>query len=104
MYILFVCCKVYLNTDIVYYLQFVPHTVSAPYKRKQREFEVHVRSVWQWALDLLRNPHLAPHFMWDAERLYKQNGIQFQRFYDEPWTADSWWNIQVSCITVECCL
>lgn len=51
----------------IYYLQFVKHTVNAQYKREELPFEVHVRSVWQWALDLLKNPHLAPHFVWDAE-------------------------------------
>ena len=51
-------------------------------------------------VDLLNNPHLAPHFVWDAERLYKHNGAEFERFYDEPWTADRWWDIQVSCDTI----
>ncbi|KIJ09892.1 hypothetical protein PAXINDRAFT_164338 [Paxillus involutus ATCC 200175] len=55
---------------------------------------VHARSIWQWVLDLLNNPHIAPHFIWDAECLYKHNGVKFERFYDEPWTADSWWDIQ----------
>ncbi|KAF8837802.1 hypothetical protein BDN67DRAFT_991595 [Paxillus ammoniavirescens] len=30
---------------------------------------------------------------WAAEEL-TPNGVQFERFYDEPWTADSWWDIQ----------
>jgi hypothetical protein len=82
---------------------FVKHTVNAQYKREELPFEVHVRSVWQWALDLLKNPHLAPHFVWDAECLYKHDGGQFERFYDEPWTADRWWDIQVGCITAKRC-
>ncbi|KIJ19761.1 hypothetical protein PAXINDRAFT_7042 [Paxillus involutus ATCC 200175] len=42
----------------------------------------------------LSNPLLAPHFIWDAERLYKHNGTEFERFFDEPWTGDHWWDIQ----------
>ena len=60
------------------------------------EFEVHTRPVWDWALDLLANPQLAPHFVWDAERVYKHNGEEYERFYGEPWTCDRWWDIQVS--------
>ncbi|OCH88039.1 hypothetical protein OBBRIDRAFT_805629 [Obba rivulosa] len=46
--------------------------------------------------DLVQDLLLIPHFVWDAERLYKfdkENG-QWIQFYDEPWTADRWWNIQ----------
>ena len=86
------------DANQVYYLQFVKHTISVPYKKQELSYVVQVRSVWQWVLDLLNNPHLAPHFVWDAERLYKRDGVQFDRFYDKPWTADRWWDIQVSCI------
>ena len=60
------------------------------------EFEVHTRPVWDWALDLIANPQLAPHFVWDAERVYKHNGEEYEHFYGEPWTCDRWWDIQVS--------
>ncbi|KAF8435941.1 hypothetical protein L210DRAFT_3505938 [Boletus edulis BED1] len=73
---------------------FVPHTVTVLYKKEQCSYEVHVRDLWQWALNLLTNLHLAPHFTWDAEHLYKCDGEQFERFIDEPWTADRWWDIQ----------
>jgi hypothetical protein len=46
-------------------------------------------------LDLLGNESLKPHFVWDAQRLHKHNGTQFERFIHEPWTADNWWNIKV---------
>jgi len=44
---------------------------------------------------MLQDPLLAPHFVWDAQRLYKHNGTRYERFIDEPWTADRWWRIQV---------
>jgi len=49
-------------------------------------------------MDLVRSPLLAPYFEWDAQRLFKYNGTEFVRFIDEPWTADRWYEIQVSSI------
>ncbi|KAG1901040.1 uncharacterized protein F5891DRAFT_1128297 [Suillus fuscotomentosus] len=54
----------------------------------------HVLPLWEWALDLLGNLVLAPHFVWDAQRLYKHNGTEFERFYNEPWMGDRWWDVQ----------
>ncbi|KAG1822156.1 hypothetical protein EV424DRAFT_1321938, partial [Suillus variegatus] len=62
--------------------------VSVPYKNKVHEFDMHYRPLWEWALDMLRDRRLAPHFVFDAQRLYKFNGTHFVRFIDEPWTAD----------------
>ncbi|EIW77151.1 hypothetical protein CONPUDRAFT_75943 [Coniophora puteana RWD-64-598 SS2] len=55
----------------------------------------------EWSLDLLHNEQLAPHFVWDAQCMYKHNGKlgddgHYVRFINEPWTADQWWDIQVS--------
>ncbi|KAI5993201.1 hypothetical protein EDD15DRAFT_2388095 [Pisolithus albus] len=75
---------------------FSRHEVTAVYKKESRIFEVHTRPVWEWALDILDNDFLAPHFVWDAQRLFKYDGRGFERFYDEPWTGDSWWDIQSS--------
>ncbi|KAG1768464.1 hypothetical protein EV702DRAFT_1181984 [Suillus placidus] len=73
---------------------FSKHEVKVPYKKEERVFEVHARPLWDWALDLLDNPLLAPHFVWDAQRVYKHDGTDFVRFFDEPWTGDRWWDIQ----------
>lgn len=66
------------------------------YKGKEKEYDVWYRPLWAWARSLLREPQLANHFEWDAQRLYKHDGEEFVRFYHEPWTADRWWDIQVS--------
>ncbi|KAI0055128.1 hypothetical protein BV25DRAFT_1816053 [Artomyces pyxidatus] len=73
---------------------FTKHTVSAEYQKETMKFEVWIRPLWDWALDLLRDPRLAPHFVWDAERLSKFNGTSFVRFIDEPWTANTFWDVQ----------
>jgi hypothetical protein len=66
-----------------------------PYKKEQWVFDVYARLIWDWALDLLDNPLLALHFIWDTQRVYKHNGTNFEWFFSEPWTADHWWDIQV---------
>ncbi|KIK90860.1 hypothetical protein PAXRUDRAFT_150960, partial [Paxillus rubicundulus Ve08.2h10] len=58
------------------------------------EYDVHTRSIWEWALDLLANPELGPHFIWYAECVYKHNGTEYEQFYNERWTSDRWWDIQ----------
>jgi hypothetical protein len=70
--------------------------LSVEYKKGDvRTFEVVFRPLWDWAMDLIQDERLRPHFVWDAQRLYKYNGAVFERFYHEPWTADRFWNIQV---------
>ncbi|KAF8546447.1 hypothetical protein OG21DRAFT_1388874, partial [Imleria badia] len=69
-------------------------SVTVEYKKKELEFSLYSRPLWDWALDLLQDPLLRPHFVWDAQRLYKHNGTSFERFIHEPWTADRWWDIQ----------
>ncbi|KAG2065452.1 hypothetical protein BDR04DRAFT_1130398 [Suillus decipiens] len=76
---------------------FTKTEITVPYKKENRVYTVHSLPLWEWALDLLDNPLLAPHFVWDAQRVYKHNGADFERFYNEPWTGDRWWDVQ-SCL------
>ncbi|KAI6146925.1 hypothetical protein BKA82DRAFT_35708 [Pisolithus tinctorius] len=73
---------------------FTRHNVTAPYKGENLTFPVYACSLWEWALDLLSNPLLAPHFVWDAQQVFQHNGHEYERFYSEPWTGDRWWDIQ----------
>ncbi|KAI6100510.1 hypothetical protein F5141DRAFT_1190291 [Pisolithus sp. B1] len=74
--------------------EFSCHNVVAPYKGEDFTFPVYTWLLWEWVLDLLSNPLLALHFIWDAQRLFKYDGSKYERFYLEPWTGDHWWNIQ----------
>lgn len=69
--------------------------MTARYNGEERIFPLYARPLWDWALGLLSSPLLAPHFVWDAQRLFKHNGHEYERFYTEPWTGDRWWDIQV---------
>ncbi|KAI6103321.1 hypothetical protein EDD17DRAFT_1778697 [Pisolithus thermaeus] len=77
-------------------MPFCKHDVTTLYKKEMLMYEVFMHPVWEWALDLLQNELLAPYFVWDAQCVYKYSGKVFKHFYDEPWTADHWWDIQSS--------
>ncbi|KAG1718801.1 uncharacterized protein EDB91DRAFT_1089794 [Suillus paluster] len=73
---------------------FKKHTITVQHKREDLPFDVYTRPLWDRALDLLQDPLLAPHFVWDAQQLYKHDGTHYEHFFHEPWTADHWWNVQ----------
>ncbi|KAG1795406.1 uncharacterized protein HD556DRAFT_1431701 [Suillus plorans] len=75
---------------------FEKHTITVEHKREDLKYNVYTRPLWDWALDLLQDPLLAPHFVWDAQRLYRHNRMCYERFVHEPWTGDCWWNVQSS--------
>ncbi|KAG2352431.1 hypothetical protein BDR07DRAFT_1455035 [Suillus spraguei] len=75
---------------------FSKYQVPVTYKKNHQVYEVHAQPIWDWALDLLDNPLLVPHFVWYACCVYKRNATGFERFFDEPWTGDRWWDIQSS--------
>ncbi|KAF8833931.1 hypothetical protein BDN67DRAFT_992758 [Paxillus ammoniavirescens] len=59
-----------------------------------RTFNMWHRSLWDWACDLLKDPLVGPHFVFDAQHLSKFNGQDFVSFIDEPWTASDFWDLQ----------
>ena len=75
--------------------QFQKHTTTAMYDKKPHTYDVYSRSLWDWTLEQVKNPVLATHFQWDAQRLYKYNGREWVRFIDEPYTANRMWDVQV---------
>ncbi|KAI6115074.1 hypothetical protein EDD16DRAFT_1520797 [Pisolithus croceorrhizus] len=76
--------------------QFSKLKITAPYKGEDMMFQVHIRPLWDWALDLLQNPSLTLHFVWDAQQLFKHDGKKYECFYTEPWMGTHWWDIQLS--------
>ncbi|KAJ7062402.1 hypothetical protein C8F01DRAFT_1219937 [Mycena amicta] len=73
---------------------FEKRDVTVRYKTVPHIFEMHVRPLWKWTMDLITDPHLAPYFTWDAERSYRFNGTKYVRFIKEPWMADEYWDLQ----------
>ncbi|KAG2068362.1 hypothetical protein BDR04DRAFT_1119853 [Suillus decipiens] len=57
--------------------------------------------LWDWACDLLKDHCLGPHFVFDAQCLYKYDRQDFMHFFDELWTANAFWDSQSSLLKDE---
>jgi len=73
---------------------FTRHELTGENNQYEMVFDFWCRPLWDWVLDLVCNPLLAPYFEWDAQKLYKFNGNVFIQFFDEPWTAKRFWEVQ----------
>ncbi|KIK78412.1 hypothetical protein PAXRUDRAFT_164102, partial [Paxillus rubicundulus Ve08.2h10] len=51
--------------------------IFVPYRKEEHKFDIHFCPLWNWATDLLRDPHVRPHAVFDAECIYKYNGSKF---------------------------
>ncbi|KAJ7922455.1 hypothetical protein B0H13DRAFT_2230481 [Mycena leptocephala] len=76
--------------------EFVRGTVTIKYKDEDKTYDTYVRPLWDWARSLIQDPRLASSFVWDAEKAHKFNGETYFRFYQEPWTADAFWEAQAN--------
>ncbi|KAK0436805.1 uncharacterized protein EV420DRAFT_1281073 [Desarmillaria tabescens] len=75
---------------------FEKHTCSIKLLDKEVCFDVYRLNLWNWILELVKDSTLEPHFVWDATHLSKWNGTTFERFVNEPWTAQAFWDLQTA--------
>ncbi|KAF6743705.1 hypothetical protein DFP72DRAFT_113420 [Ephemerocybe angulata] len=68
--------------------------VEVQYENEKIQYPLWRIPAWDWCKELLNDPLLKGEFRFDAERLFRHNGKEFERFYNEPWTANDWWRIQ----------
>ncbi|KAL0562518.1 hypothetical protein V5O48_019569, partial [Marasmius crinis-equi] len=69
--------------------------IEVPFKTGSRTFDAYFRPLDSWLREIVEDEGLAPDMNWDARKHYKLNSQgQWERFIDEPWTADSWWEFQ----------
>ncbi|KAI6000201.1 hypothetical protein F5J12DRAFT_784505 [Pisolithus orientalis] len=87
-------CHTALDRVVVQLTPFSKFEITVPYKGNDMTSPIHICPLWDWALDLLQNSSLAPHFVWDAQWLFKHDGERYECFYMEPWTGNHWWDIQ----------
>ncbi|KAH8982988.1 hypothetical protein EDB86DRAFT_2783770, partial [Lactarius hatsudake] len=57
-----------------------------------RTFQIPHRPLWDWAVDPILD---SQYFEWDAQKVFKHDRENISCVYDEPWTADLFWNFQV---------
>ncbi|KAH9010864.1 hypothetical protein EDB84DRAFT_1570105 [Lactarius hengduanensis] len=73
---------------------FESSTVSVSYNDKELKFDVYHRALWDWATDLVQSSQLATHFHWDAEKIFRCDEGSSVRVFNEPWSADAFWDAQ----------
>ncbi|KAH9486000.1 hypothetical protein JR316_0000063 [Psilocybe cubensis] len=73
---------------------FIKTPISVDYKGESLTYNVWYRPLWEWCRELLLDPALVQRFHWNAEQLFMYKGERFERIIDEPWTANTWWDIQ----------
>ncbi|KDR66778.1 hypothetical protein GALMADRAFT_147642 [Galerina marginata CBS 339.88] len=76
-----------------YFVQFKRDVVSATYQGKIYNFNFEYRDPWEWILSVIQDESLAPMAMWNAVQKFFCAGTHQERIYDEPNTADTWWDI-----------
>ncbi|KAK0464016.1 hypothetical protein IW261DRAFT_1427519 [Armillaria novae-zelandiae] len=74
---------------------FEKSTITVLLQNKHYTYDIYQWNLWEWALELIQNPLLEPHFIWDTIQLLKWNGDAFKRYVDEPWMAQAFWDLQL---------
>ncbi|KAI0693261.1 hypothetical protein BC835DRAFT_1416000 [Cytidiella melzeri] len=84
----------------LYHPSFTLTLISQPYKGEDKVFDFYSRPLWEWVLSQVQGPLLAPNMEWEAQRLSKFDGTKWVRFYDEPWTARKFAEVQSDILRV----
>ncbi|KAL1712551.1 hypothetical protein EV715DRAFT_277922 [Schizophyllum commune] len=74
--------------------KFVTETVTATFNGHKEQYAMYSTDVWGWVQSILTDPALAPFLAWDAQKISKFDGAEWERILDEPWTGDRWHKIQ----------
>jgi hypothetical protein len=73
------------------------------YRDQEHYVDVWYRPLWDWACDLLKDPCLGLHLVFDAQQLYKYNGQDFVHFLmSHGWPMPSGIVKYVCAIKFEC--
>ncbi|KAH6880554.1 hypothetical protein BKA70DRAFT_1447131 [Coprinopsis sp. MPI-PUGE-AT-0042] len=68
---------------------------KANYRDEEMQYTVWGSDLWEaWALKLLKDPVHIRAMQWDAIRTFRHNSRHWERFINEPWTANAWWELQ----------
>jgi hypothetical protein len=65
------------------------------------EYEMFSRTLEEWMFDILNDKKLQSACQFDAMDVSQWSEDSFDRLYNEPWTGQMWWDIQVR---VDCSL
>ncbi|EFI26693.1 hypothetical protein CC1G_15464 [Coprinopsis cinerea okayama7 len=69
--------------------------IDVPHGDVPHEYDVWVRSVWEWLLEMVGSQKLAREFVWESVKMFKKKDDgDWERFVTEPWTGDDWAEIE----------
>ena len=92
-------CLIYIEIHYFsfsnYTLQMKQEDVDVPYGDEIIKYPVWRIEARDWVMSILTDPELSKELRFDAERIYRHNGEDFERIINEPWTANAWHDIQV---------
>lgn len=83
---------------ITTFLQFIETDKVFTYREQERTYKFFHRDLWDVAKKLITDPILKPYWSFDAIHLSKYDAEtrEWERFIDEPITADGMWDAFVS--------
>ncbi|PBK88793.1 hypothetical protein ARMGADRAFT_1033774 [Armillaria gallica] len=73
---------------------FQKSTFTISLRDEDYHFDVFHRDLWSWTLDILQDPLLVPHLIWNAQKLFRCKGSTSEQFYTEPWTSNIFSEVQ----------
>ncbi|KAJ7090711.1 hypothetical protein C8R44DRAFT_835939 [Mycena epipterygia] len=77
-----------------YVVQFETGEVEAEFQGTTYKYQFQYRNPWKWIVDLLTDPTLSSDIHWyPVQKFVCEDGVTI-RIFDEPYTANKWWNIQ----------
>ena len=68
----------------------------ATHQGKVFKFTFEYQDPWEWMLSIVQDESLVPMAMWNSVWKYYCAGDLEECIYDEPNTADTWWDVDVS--------
>jgi hypothetical protein len=76
-------------------IKFIPGHVIVPYQGSEHRFDFEYRDPWRWITTLVTDESLAAASTYNSVKKFFCEGIRAERLWDEPNTADTWWEIDV---------
>lgn len=86
----------WINLNIWVGRQFKCEEVSAEFDGKVYNFKFQYRDPWDYISSLVNDESLMSVHMWNSVKKYYCEGDFEEQIFDEPNTAETWWNVDVS--------
>ena len=94
-YVVQVCSRLQGDLPIWIHCQFKHEEVSAEFNGEIYTFPFQYRDPWEYISCLVGDESLMSVHMWNSVKKYYCEGIFEEQLFDEPNTAETWWNVDV---------